>query len=294
MRAKASISAPFFPDSLKYIVTLIKPGIILGNLIPTMAGLFLAGNGILSYTIFFLTLLGVSLIIASGCALNNVIDKDIDALMKRTQNRPLPQKHISPPFAILFGILTGISGLYILFAINFLAGVLGSIGLLVYVILYSIFLKRRSVFSIHIGSISGAIPPVIGYTAITGYIDFGAIILFLILVFWQMPHSFAISIFNSMDYSSANLPTIYNQKGIKYTRYSILFYIIAFIVTSSLLTFFSYTGSFHILLTLLLGGAWFSTAFNKVKPGQEIKWARKIFFTSILVIIFISASIAFF
>jgi protoheme IX farnesyltransferase len=293
MEQKIFLKNSFFPSRPKKIISLTKPGIIMGNLIPTIAGFLLANKEVFEYITFFQAVLGVILIIASGCTLNNIIDKDIDAIMERTKNRPMPKQEITSAFALIFGILIGIFGLYILFRLNLVTGILGCIGLFVYVVLYSMLFKRKSVYSIHIGSISGAIPPLIGYTASTGEIDTGGVLLFLILVFWQMPHSFAISIFNAKDYAAAAIPTTYVKRGVNYIKKSMIFYVMAFTITSSLLTFFSYTGPLHLISTAFLGGYWLSITIKKFEPEEEKKWARKVFFTSIIVITLISISIAF-
>ena len=162
---------------------LIKPGIIRGNAIPATAGFFLASRGNVSYLLLLETLAGISLVIASGCVFNNYLDRHIDKKMARTKNRAIVQGLVSKQQALTYASVLGLLGLIILAVhTNWLTVAIGVAGLFFYVIVYGI-AKRRSVHSTLIGSISGALPPVAGYTAVTGRLDAVAITLFFILVF---------------------------------------------------------------------------------------------------------------
>ncbi len=221
---------------------LTKPGIIYGNAITTVAGFFLASKGHFNLGLFLAALIGISLVIASGCVFNNYIDKDLDATMERTKNRALVTGAISVRGAIVFGAILGLLGLATLGLLtNTLTAEIALLGLFFYVVLYSL-AKRRSVYGTIVGSISGAVPPVVGYCAVTGRFDLGALILFLILVFWQMPHFYAIAIFRQQDYTAAGLPVLPVVKGLRTTKIHILFYILAFTIAAAALYIFKFAG----------------------------------------------------
>jgi protoheme IX farnesyltransferase len=277
----------------KKLLSLTKPGIIGGNLLPMLAGFFMATGGKLDFTLFP-ALIGTICVIASGCVFNNFIDRDIDPLMERTKNRLLAKKEFSLIGALIFGSLLGVAGLSALLSINVISGICGAIGLFVYVILYSLFTKRNTVYSIHVGSISGAVPPLIGYVSIVGAIDLGGIILFLILTLWQMPHSFAISIFRAPDYAKVGISSIVTKKGMLYTKSSMLSYIILFSILNVSLTFFNFTGKVHFTNATLLGIYWIYLAISGFKTQDDAKWGRKMFFTSIIIITLSCITIGFF
>ena len=162
----------------KQYLQVTKPGIIFGNLISVIGGFLLASKGHIDYPLFVWTLLGVSLVVASGCVFNNYIDRDIDRKMERTKNRVLVKGLISPEASLVYATLLGIAGFMLLwFGANPLACWLGVMGFVVYVGVYSLYMKRHSVYGTLIGSLSGAAPPVIGYCAVTGDFDSGAAIL---------------------------------------------------------------------------------------------------------------------
>jgi len=187
---------------------LLKPGIIFGNLVTLAAGFLLASKGNVNFGLFAATVFGLSLVIASACVFNNYIDRFIDQNMERTKNRPLATGVIKVRDAILFGVLLGIAGnLTLLMYTNGLTVAVANVGFFVYVFLYS-FLKSRTVYSTLIGSVSGAIPPVVGYCAVSNQFDFAAGILFMMMIFWQMPHFFAIALWHFDDYAKAGIPVL--------------------------------------------------------------------------------------
>lgn len=279
---------------MRKFISLTKPGIIFGNLLPTIASFFLASNGTFSSLLIYV-ILGTGLVIASGCVFNNIYDSDIDALMQRTQKRPMVQKQVSPKVAFIFGLILGFAGLFILYHFaNPLSSLLGAIGLFFYVIVYTMLTKRTTVYSVHIGSISGAIPPLIGYCAVTGRLDLGALIIFVIMVIWQIPHSFAISIFNAKDYANAKIPTVFSKMGARYIKFSILVYIVLFSLANASLTLFHYTGFLHLINASALGVYWVWIAFTGFKKGVDLtKWAKKLFFASIIIITLSCITISF-
>ena len=193
---------------------LTKPGIIFGNLVSVAGGLFLGSRGQPNWLTFAATVAGIALVIGGGCALNNFIDQDIDALMLRTRNRPLVQKKIPAAHALILGLLLAIFGLSLLALFtNMLATLITFAGLLVYVVLYSMWLKR-SPHGTWVGSLSGAVPPLAGYCAASGQLDTAGLILFAIYAFWQFPHAYAIAILHLQDYARASIPVLPVVRGV--------------------------------------------------------------------------------
>jgi heme o synthase len=273
-----------------YLLT--KPGIILGNLITLAAGLLLASTGPLNFWLLFATLAGLAFIIASACVFNNYIDREVDKKMVRTQNRPMAKKLISGRNAILFALLLGFLGnIILLLYTNLLTLAIANFGFFVYVLLYSLW-KGRTIFGTAIGSIAGAVPPVVGYCAVSDALDMGALILFAIMVLWQMPHFFSIAIYRIDDYAAASLPVLPVKKGMHTTKIHMLLYIIAFIFAAAMLTLFGYMGYTYLAIAALLGVTWLLLCLKGFKSSNDQLWARKMFRHSLLVVVGFCATVA--
>lgn len=263
---------------------LTKPGIIMGNAITNIAGFALASKGDIDPGLFAATVTGLSGIIASACVFNNYIDRDIDRKMERTKKRGLATGVVSGPHALVFGSLLGIAGTAILARYaNLLALSIALAGFFIYVVLYG-FWKRRSSLGTIIGAISGAIPPVVGYTAVSNQLDVVALLLFLILMLWQMPHFFAIAIYRFKDYKAAGIPILPIKKGVDITRLNMVLYVGAFLIAAPLLTLFGYTGFIYGVVAGLLGGGWLWLGLEGFRQGDDVAWARKMFRFSLVVI----------
>jgi len=274
---------------LKQYLNLAKPGIVFGNLISVTGGFFLASRGDADLTLFLATALGVALVIASGCVFNNYIDRDIDQKMERTRNRVLAQGLVSPAHAIVYACVLGVAGVAVLYAAsNTLAVMLVLMGFVVYVGLYSLWLKRGSVYGTLVGSLSGAAPPVVGYCAVSNEFDAGAAILLLIFSLWQMPHSYAIAIFRFNDYQAANIPVLPVIKGISAAKRQIVLYIAAFVVATLMLTLSGYAGYSYFVVAALSGAYWLWMGVSGYKAVDDRVWARKLFTFSIVTITMLS------
>lgn len=277
---------------IKSYVSLTKPGIILGNLITAAAGFFLAAKGTGNYLLLLETLTGVSLVIGSGCVLNNYIDRSIDAKMQRTKFRVLVKGLISAHAALIYATILGLFGFLILTLFtNLLTVGIGLLGYFFYLVMYSIW-KRRSDFGTIVGSISGAVAPVAGYCAVSNRFDLGALLLFLILVLWQMPHFYAIAIFRLKDYESASIPVLPVKKGILATKIHMLLYIIIFTITTLLLTVFKYTGYIYFVVAAMLGFIWLGLSIRGFTTNNTKLWARKMFLFSLVVLIMLCIMIS--
>lgn len=269
---------------LKTYYNLTKPGIIRGNAVPAIAGFFLASRGNVSYALLVETLIGISLVIASGCVFNNYLDRAIDKKMARTKNRALVIGAISTRAALTYGAVLEVAGLVVLaYYTNLLTVMIGITGLFFYVIVYGA-AKRRSVHSTLIGSISGALPPVAGYTAVTGHLDAAALSLFLILVFWQMPHFYAISIYRRKEYKAAGLPVLSVKKGVAATKRAMILYTVGFTAAALSLSYTAHTGPLYFVIALVLSLLWLQAGLKGLHTADSERWARKMFGLSLLVL----------
>jgi protoheme IX farnesyltransferase len=227
-------------------------------------------------------------VIASGCVFNNYIDRDIDVLMERTKKRALVTGSIPPTYALLYGAILALLGIGVLtFFTNSITVLVSILGLFVYVIIYSLWLKRTSVHSALIGGISGAVPPVVGYLAVSGTIDTGAVLLFIVLALWQMPHSFAIAIYRLNDYTAARIPVLPVLRGVRTTKLQIVVYTVLFVIATCLLFVFGYVGAWYLYLMIAFGGYWVRVALQGVysKGSNDKAWAKKVFMVSIIVLL---------
>lgn len=265
-----------------YLIT--KPGIIMGNLFTFAAGFLLAARGKIDYLLFMETLLGLAFIIASACVFNNYIDRQIDKKMQRTKNRALVKGLISGQSAIIFGTILGLIGFFLLFYFtNLLALGAAAIGFFVYVILYSLW-KSRTIYGTAIGSIAGAVPPIVGYCAVSHHFDLGAFILFMMLILWQMPHFFSIALYHYEDYVAAQIPVLPVIKGMLRTKVHMVLYVFAFILTSMMLTLFHYTSFWFLVISTFISLAWLILCLNGFKRQDHQKWGREMFQLSLVVI----------
>lgn len=271
---------------IKQYLQVTKPGIIFGNLISVIGGFLLAAKGVIDYPLFTATLIGVSLVVASGCVFNNVIDRDIDKKMERTKNRVLVKGLIPLKVTLVYASLLGIAGFALLYiAANPLAMWLAVMGFVVYVGIYSLYMKRHSVYGTLVGSLSGAAPPVIGYCAVSNQFDAGAFILLLIFSLWQMPHSYAIAIFRFKDYQAANIPVLPVVKGISVAKNHITLYILAFMIATLMLSIGGYAGYKYLIVAAAVSVWWLGMALSGYKkPTNDRVWARKLFVFSIVAI----------
>lgn len=277
---------------LKNYYWLTKPGIIYGNALTAVAGFLFAAKWHVDIWLLFATLVGTSLVIASACVFNNCIDRNIDEVMARTQNRALVTKVISLPNAIMFGTLLGLVGFSLLTRFtNQLVVLIGVIAFIDYVALYG-WSKRRSVWGTLVGSISGAAPIVAGYAAVTNRIDIGAGLLFLLLVMWQMPHFYAIALYRLKDYEAANIPVLPVVHGQRHTQIQVLLYIVGFIATVIALTGFGYAGYSFLAVMVILSVVWLWKGLRDFHAADGKVWGRGMFLFSLVIILALSISLS--
>ncbi len=253
MSGRQFITAP-----LNYI-KLTSPGITLLVILTGFTGMYLAQNytGKGNSSLFLWGLLGLGLASGGAIALNNYYDRDIDVLMERTKKRPIPSGRVSPKAALLFGAILLLLSLFIFFIfVNTLSALLVLITAFIYSFLYTVILKRRTPLATEIGGIAGALPPVIGWTSITGTLNTLPLLLFLILFFWQPPHFWALALRNMDDYRKARLPVLtltHSEGGI---NLRLLIYLLLLLI-ASIIPYLSGMGGWMYLLSAIFGGVTF-------------------------------------
>ena len=276
-------------EAVKKFCLVAKPGIIFGNLITAAGGFFLASKGRIEIALLLPTTIGISLVVASACVFNNFVDKNMDRKMARTRNRVLAQGQMSAKVAVFYGALLGIAGTILIWAAtNVLTLAIVLSGFAVYVGVYSLYLKRSSVYGTLIGSLAGASPPLAGYCAVSNRFDMGAVILLVIFSLWQIPHSYAIAIYRFDDYAAAVIPVLPVKEGMPTAKKHILSYILAFTVATLLLTLGGYTGYSYFAVAAALGTLWLYLAWSGYRTCNERLWAKRLFVFSIVSIVLLS------
>lgn len=290
MSSSSSLALPIATVRTYYQLT--KPGIIYGNVITAAAGFFLAAQGSIHFGLFLATLAGISAVIGAACVCNNYIDRGIDAKMDRTKKRAIPLGSVSGRSALLYASSLGIIGFGLLAAyVNLLTVIVGLVGVVFYVVFYGL-AKRHSIYGTEVGSVSGSIPVMAGYTAVTGHLDLAAWLLFLILTLWQMPHFYAIALYRQKDYAAAGLPVLPIVKGDQVTKLRIIAYIVLFGGASLALATYGYAGFTYAGLMLLVTGMWLWRGIAGFKTTNTVSWARMMFGFSLTVLLTFSFGIA--
>ena len=231
---------------------------------------------------------------ASGCVINNVIDQDIDHKMQRTQNRALVKKTISVPIALAYAFVLGAIGFSILwFWVNAYAFLFAVIGFVFYVVFYSLWTKRTTIHQTVIGSISGASPPVIGYTAVVNGFDLAALLLFIGYALWQMPHSWAIAVYRFDDYKNAGIPILPVARSILRTKIESLIYVVLFTISMNALYVYGYTNWLYLVILNALCIYWFYIGVLGFKAENDQLWAKRFFLFSVILITLVSLCFSF-
>ncbi|MFF2911090.1 heme o synthase [Paenibacillus sp. NPDC057934] len=280
----AAVSAKLPPKGASWrdFITVTKPGIIRSNLIAAFAGFWLASGWHVQYGSLILTLLGTMLVMASACVFNNYFDRDLDMKMERTRDRGLPTGRLKPRTVLVYGIVLGIAGLAVLFAFcGMLAGLFGILGVFVYVVVYTLWLKRTSTWSTSVGAISGATPPVIGYVAVTGQVDLAAVLLFAMLFLWQPPHFWALGIRRKEEYRAAGFPLLPVVKGVRRTKFQMIPYVALLLPIPVLMYVYGYAGIFYLIISSLLSLMWLYLTLKGFKAKDDEVWAKQNFLFSI-------------
>lgn len=222
-------------DKTRRYFELTKPKVVALIVFTAVVGMFLATPGLPPLSALLAGTLGIALASGSAAAVNHLLDQRIDAIMVRTRNRPLPQGELAERQVLFFALTLGVLSMLMLVVwVNTLTAVLTFVSLIGYAVVYTAWLKRATPQNIVIGGAAGAAPPLLGWTAVTGTIDPGAILLFLIIFVWTPPHFWALAIHRRLDYAAVEMPMLPVTHGNAFTRWHILFYTILLVVVTTL------------------------------------------------------------
>jgi protoheme IX farnesyltransferase len=250
-------------------VSLMKLNVMSLLLFTTLMAMLIATGGTPSWPLVLWTLLGGALAAGSSGALNMYFDRDIDARMRRTSARPIPSGRIAPRNALIFGIVLGIASFVELAVfVNMLAAVLAACGILFYVIVYTLWLKRTSTQNIVIGGAAGAVPPLVGWAAATGHLGFTAFLLFLIIFVWTPPHFWALALIAKDEYAKVKIPMLPVVSGDDATKRQILIYTAALAALTLLLTPMHVMGWVYLACAIALDAAFFWYAWRVLVVGS--------------------------
>ncbi len=261
-------------ESLTTYFLLTKPRIIELLLITTVPTMFLAKRGVPSPLLILTTLFGGSLSAASANVINCYLDRDIDERMRRTRRRPLPAHQVAASDALRFGLVLGVAGFVWLWAtVNLLSAALATAAILFYVFVYTLGLKRRSTQNIVIGGAAGAVPVLVGWTAVTGRIELPALVLFAIIFYWTPPHFWALSLRYREDYEAAGVPMLPVVRGPKETSHQILYYTLLLVAVTLLMYPAGQMGVIYLVAALALGGVF---VWRAVGLARDVSGKRAI------------------
>jgi len=271
------------PSRLRDFYELTKPRMNFLVTITTLVGCYMASTGRMNWTLLINTVIGTALTAASSAVLNQFVERGYDALMRRTQDRPIPAGRVTLLESMLFGTLLGLLGLvYLAVFVNLLTAFLGAITLITYIFLYTP-MKRWSSLCTIVGAIPGAIPPVMGFTAFQNALSPAALAVFGILFLWQMPHFLAIAILYKDDYARGGfkmLPVI-DDESLTLTHRQIVIYSIALLPMTMLPAALHMAGTAYFMAAVLLGLAFLGFAISSAATGTRAD-ARRLFFASII------------
>ncbi|HZU81990.1 MAG TPA: heme o synthase [Polyangiaceae bacterium] len=283
----AARALPFVRD----LAILTKPRITALVLLTSAAGMLLAPGRVAARSCL-LSLLGTALIVGAANALNMWWERDVDALMTRTKNRPLPAGRMAPEVALAFGLALAVLSTPMLFFVNATTGVLGLVALVSYVAIYTP-LKRHTHLALLVGAVPGAMPPLLGWSTTAGTLGAGGLLLFAVLFLWQVPHFAAIAIFRAEDYARAGLQVVSVQHGELAARRTVAVYAALLAVASLLFMPLGLAGARYTAVATLLDAALLALAVRGVRGGPRFdgrRWAKRVFaFTIVYLTVLLAA-----
>ena len=249
---------------------LTKPKVVALITFTAIVGMLLATPRMVPWEILLFGALGIALMAGSAAALNHLVDRRVDALMARTCRRPLPSGHLETGQVLSFALVIGALGFVLLLSFtNPLTAALTAASLIGYAVVYTLFLKRATPQNIVIGGAAGAAPPLLGWTAVTGQVDPGALLLFLIIYVWTPPHFWALAIHRRHDYAKADIPMLPVTHGVAFTRLQILLYTTLLVLVSLLPFLIGMSGGIYLVGALVLGGRFLHYAARLFVTGDD-------------------------
>lgn len=263
-------------------LALTKPWIIVLLLITALAAMLVASPGMPPLSLVVFTLLGGAMAAGGAGAVNSYLDRDMDGMMARTRHRPLPSRRIAPRSALIFGLALGVLAVFLMVLfVNLLSAALTILGFLYYVLVYTRWLKRSTPQNIVIGGAAGAMPPLVGWAAVTGQLSLLPLYLFVIIFFWTPPHFWALSLLMHDDYQAAGVPMLPVVRGEAETRRQILLYAVGLVVLTLLLTPLGLMGGLYFGAAVLLGAQFLLHALRLWRDGSQ-RCALRLYKYSIL------------
>jgi protoheme IX farnesyltransferase len=280
-----------FTATVRDLVALTKPRITLMVIITTFGGLWLA-PGRRDLRTVLATLIATAMVVGAANTLNCWLERDVDRHMARTKRRPLPDGRLDPRYALWLGLgLGAISVPLLTLAVNPLTGLLGAIALVSYVWIYTP-MKQKSPVALIVGSVPGALPPLMGWTAATGELTAPGIVLFGILFLWQLPHFLAISLFREREYTKAGIKVMPAVRGPEKTKLHAVLYAGALVPVSLLLVPLGIAGSIYLSVAAVLGVAFFVWSLLGLRKEAGNRWARQLFLASLIYLPLLFAALA--
>jgi protoheme IX farnesyltransferase len=274
-------------QTLRDLLTLTRPVVVTLLLVTAFAAMVIGGRAWPRPVLAFWTLLGGGLAAGGAQAVNQYVDRDIDRLMARTAGRPIPAGRLSPAEGLAWGLSLCVISIYLLAGlVNWLAALMTLVGIIYYVLVYTLTLKRTSVQNIVIGGGAGAMAPVVGLVAVTGRLDLWALFLFAIVFFWTPPHFWALALVRLKDYAAAKIPVMPVVRGVEYTRLQIMLYAVALLAVTLLPTLFGIAGTIYLISALLLGGVLLYACWLVWRKGAN-KFAWRLYRVSSLYLAFL-------
>lgn len=266
---------------LREYYQLTKPRVVGLIIFTAVVGMFLSTPGMVSLDILLLGTLGIGLAAASGAAMNQILDRDADIVMKRTRHRPLPSGHLNAMQAMVFACMLSMASMLILaIYVNTLTAVLTFASMVGYAVIYTVFLKRATPQNIVIGGAAGAMPPVLGWTAVTGQVSPDALLLFLIIFCWTPPHFWALALYREKEYASVGIPMLPVTHGRRFTQLYIVCYTLLLAAVSIMPFATRMAGLPYLLGALVLNGYFIAYAVALYRNYSD-RLARRTFFYSI-------------
>jgi heme o synthase len=282
------------PSLLADLVTLTKPRIISLLLVTTVAPMFITPVGLPSPSLVLWVILGGYLMAGGANAINMWFDRDIDTKMSRTRLRPIPAGRISPRAGLTFGIALGLLAFAVFwYRVNALSAWLALGGLLFYVFVYTIWLKRSSPQNIVIGGAAGAFPPLVGWVAVTGRLDLAAIYLFAIIFYWTPPHFWALALIKQGEYAKAGVPMLPVVHGEQRTKFEMLAYTIILLPLTLMPAFFGALGAFYGIAAALLGARllWYCIQLRRERATTPLAWRMYRYSLLYLALLFVAMGV---
>ena len=269
-------------SAIQDYITICKPKVVLLMLVTTWVGMHLASPLLVSWKILIFGSLGIALAACSAAIINHLVDRHIDAKMTRTAKRPIACGRITPLQALMFSASLGLSAFVILlYFVNLTTTWLTFATLLGYAVIYTLYLKRTTPQNIVIGGVAGAMPPLLGWTAVSGQIDPNGLLLVLIIFIWTPPHFWALAIHREQDYAKAKIPMLPNTHGINFTKLCILLYTILLVPVTLLPFVVGMTGIIYLTASIILNFIFLRYTI-KLYTNKDNKYALKTFHYSII------------